>query len=194
MLLGKRSRAAAGNVGIGTNTPLFKLDIQNGGLNALRVKGKSNFVNNDNDNEYINVFSDGANGYIDYHGSQSNASLLLNTQNNKQVKIGSGGLEVNGVIRSLSKIHCTELLVCADGWCDYVFDEKYNLTPLLDVEKFIKENKHLPDVPSAASIENSEVNIYEMQKVQMRKIEELTLYLIELKKENEALKLLIEKK
>ena len=46
----------------------------------------------------------------------------------------------------------------------------------------------MPDVPSAKEIENQEVDIFEMQKMQMEKIEELTLYLIELKKENEEIK------
>ncbi|MFZ4614550.1 MAG: hypothetical protein ACOYNH_12810, partial [Bacteroidia bacterium] len=59
---------------------------------------------------------------------------------------------------------------------------------------FISQNKHLPDVPSAKEIENQEVDIFEMQKIQMKKIEELTLYLIELKKENDEMKLILNSK
>ena len=53
----------------------------------------------------------------------------------------------------------------------------------LRVEKYIIANKHLPEMPSAEEISNSEVNLFEMQKLQMKKIEELTLYIIELQKQ-----------
>jgi hypothetical protein len=58
----------------------------------------------------------------------------------------------------------------------------------LEVENFIKKNNHLPGIPSAKTIEANGINVGEMQKLQMQKIEELTLYIIELKKEIEKLK------
>jgi hypothetical protein len=67
------------------------------------------------------------------------------------------------------------------------------LKPLIEVEKYIQENKHLPDVPSEADVTSTEVDLFEMQKIQMKKIEELTLYLIELKKENEELRKILQK-
>jgi hypothetical protein len=69
-----------------------------------------------------------------------------------------------------------------------VFDKNYKLKSLEEVEKYIVENHHLPDVPSELEIKNTEVNILEMQKIQMKKIEELTLYIIELKRELNNLK------
>ncbi|MDQ3290013.1 MAG: TMF family protein, partial [Bacteroidota bacterium] len=74
------------------------------------------------------------------------------------------------------------------GWCDYVFEEGYNLMPLYEVEKYINTNKHLPDVPSAAEVEKNGIEVGEMNATLLRKIEELTLHMIELKKENDALK------
>ncbi len=83
-------------------------------------------------------------------------------------------------------------LAAANGWADFVFDESYKLRSLEEVEKFIKTNKHLPDVPSEKEIKKEGYELTEMHKIQMQKIEELTLYLIELKKENDALKKRVE--
>ncbi len=74
------------------------------------------------------------------------------------------------------------------AWADYVFAADYNLKPLSEVEAFIKENKHLPNVPSAAELVKEGLDLGKMQATQMEKIEELTLYMIEMKKEIETLK------
>ena len=83
-------------------------------------------------------------------------------------------------------------------WADYVFANNYNLKPLNEVEAFIKKNGHLPNVPSATEVKENGLELGEMSKIQQEKIEELTLYLIEQKKEIETLKLqvklLLEKK
>ncbi|MGJ1421067.1 hypothetical protein ACR79T_15715 [Sphingobacterium spiritivorum] len=98
-------------------------------------------------------------------------------------------LEVNGNIRA------KEIKVETNNWPDYVFEEEYKLTPLAELETFIKANKHLPDVPSAKEIEEDGLSLGEMNKLMMKKIEELTLYLIEKDKEIQRLnKLLIKDK
>jgi len=100
-------------------------------------------------------------------------------------------LAVNG------KIFCTALKVhnpnASGCWPDYVFDNNYKLRSLEEVESFIKEKKHLPDLPSASQIDKEGYNVADMDKMLLQKVEELTLYMIELKKENEKLKELIEK-
>jgi hypothetical protein len=68
------------------------------------------------------------------------------------------------------------------NWPDYVFDENYNLQNLNDVECFIKENKHLPEVPNATEIEQNGIQLGEMNKILLKKLEETTLYLIEQQK------------
>lgn len=73
-------------------------------------------------------------------------------------------------------------------WADYVFEPNYSLMPLNEVEDYIRANKHLPNVPSADQMVNKGVEIGETSKMFMEKIEELTLYMIELKKEIENLK------
>lgn len=72
-------------------------------------------------------------------------------------------------------------------WADYVFDKNYNLKPLEEVETFIKENGHLENVPSAKQVKEEGIELGEITKIQQEKIEELTLYLIELNKENKVL-------
>jgi hypothetical protein len=73
-------------------------------------------------------------------------------------------------------------------WPDYVFQPEYKLLSIAEVEFFINKNKHLPDVPSADEIEKDGHLLGEMDAVLLKKIEEITLYIIELKKENETLK------
>lgn len=95
--------------------------------------------------------------------------------------------EVNGTIK------CKEIEVTLDGWEDRVFNGDYNLKSLVEVEKFIEANKHLPDIPSEAEVLENGVNLGEMDALLLRKIEELTLYVIQLKHENESLSDEIEK-
>jgi hypothetical protein len=92
-------------------------------------------------------------------------------------------LSVNG------KIMCEELKVQLSGsWPDYVFGESYSLMPIKGVESFIKNNRRLPGIPSAAQMEKDGLSVGEMQKKMMEKIEELTLYIIQQQKEIDALK------
>ena len=73
-------------------------------------------------------------------------------------------------------------------WADYVFAKDYKLRSLAEVERFVKENKHLPGVPSAADVVENGVDVGKMDAKLLEKIEELTLYMIELKKENQQMK------
>jgi hypothetical protein len=67
-------------------------------------------------------------------------------------------------------------------WPDYVFDSSYQLAPLHQVEKYIQQNKHLMDVPSAAEVKKDGIDLGDNQVVLLKKIEELTLYIIEQEK------------
>ena len=90
-------------------------------------------------------------------------------------------ISVNGVIRS------KEILVEAIPWPDYVFSPQYNLPNLKEVEKYIQENQHLPNIPKAKDIEEQGQAVGEIQRKMMEKIEELTLYIIILNKKIENL-------
>lgn len=74
------------------------------------------------------------------------------------------------------------------NWSDFVFDKNYKLKSLSEVELFIQKNKHLPDVPSADEVVKDGIDVANMDAKLLQKIEELTLYMIEMKKENETLK------
>jgi len=91
-------------------------------------------------------------------------------------------------ISSNGKITTKEVEVTLTGWPDYVFEKEYYLSPLSEVEKYISENKHLPGVSSAQDIEKNGVALGEMNKILMQKIEELTLYVIDLQKQVDELK------
>lgn len=68
------------------------------------------------------------------------------------------------------------------AWPDYVFESDYQLMPLAEVAKYIKANKHLPNVPDAAEIKKNGVEVGEMNVILLKKMEEMTLYVIELEK------------
>jgi hypothetical protein len=101
---------------------------------------------------------------------------------NTQNRISNYALAVNGnAIFNKVKVQLYGL------WADYVFNDTYKLLPLSSLEKFIQKNKHLPDVPSAADVEKNGIDLGENQALLLKKVEELTLYLIELNKKVEAL-------
>ncbi|HET9056041.1 MAG TPA: hypothetical protein VFN30_04250 [Chitinophagaceae bacterium] len=73
------------------------------------------------------------------------------------------------------------------AWPDYVFDKNYKLPSLSEVEKYIEENKHLPEVPSAEEVEKNGLDVGSNQALLLKKIEELTMYLIEVNKKVEKI-------
>jgi hypothetical protein len=86
-------------------------------------------------------------------------------------------------------IRTEKVKVDAKGnWPDFVFEDNYTLPSLTEIEQFITTNKHLPNVPSAAEVEKEGVDLGEMDKILLQKIEELTLYTIEQQKQLELLK------
>lgn len=76
----------------------------------------------------------------------------------------------------------------SSDWSDYVFSPMYRIMPLGEVEKFVNQNQHLPNMPSAAEVVKNGIDVAKMDAKLLEKIEELTLYLIEIKKENEYIK------
>ncbi len=100
----------------------------------------------------------------------------------KDGKIGIGTETPTELLAVNGNIHAKEVRVDLVGWPDYVFEKDYQLPTIEEVETHIIEKGHLPNVPSAAEIETNGLKLAEMSKLQMEKIEELTLYIIELKK------------
>jgi hypothetical protein len=90
-------------------------------------------------------------------------------------------LSVNGTIQAKEVIVNT-------GWSDYVFAPYYSLTPLSDLAAYIKQNHHLPEIPSAAEVKQKGVSLGEMQSKLLAKVEELTLHMIQAEQENRELR------
>jgi trimeric autotransporter adhesin len=102
---------------------------------------------------------------------------------------GQYALTVYGGILS-TNVKC--IATNAADWADYVFDKNYELMPLKKVEEYVKENHHLPEIPSTEQILKEGLDLPEMLKLQMQKIEELTLHMIEMEKKDEAMQKEIE--
>lgn len=100
--------------------------------------------------------------------------------------------ELNVVALNASNIKTDDINVNMNNAADYVFDEDYDLKPLSEVEAFVKENKHLPGIPSAAEMAENGVSVSAMSNKLLEKVEELTLHMIRLEKENAALKAKVE--
>lgn len=106
------------------------------------------------------------------------------------VNIGSQTDAPGYILRVGGKMICEEVKVKlqSSGWPDYVFSEKYKLPSIAELTEFIKLNKHLPNIPSAADVQKNGIEVGDMQKRMMEKIEELTLYIIQQQKEIDLLK------
>lgn len=102
------------------------------------------------------------------------------------VGIGTYNNSFNNTIYKLAvkgKIISDEITVeNSANWPDYVFEEDYKKLTIKEIENFVKVNKHLPDVPNALEIEQNGMQLGEMNKILLKKLEEQMLYIIELEK------------
>ncbi|GAF02393.1 hypothetical protein [Saccharicrinis fermentans] len=112
----------------------------------------------------------------------SNAIKLASVIGQRSTRVEMTELRVSGLIQA------EEILVEANGnTADFVFDKNYQLRDLSEVETFINANKRLPGIPSAAQMEEQGVNLAEMNKLLLQKVEELTLYAIKKEKRIEKI-------
>jgi hypothetical protein len=137
-----------------------------------------------------------ANNYLVFQPSWGNTGVGTYTPNakfhvNGAQLIGSNSSRIaTGYQLSVDgKIIAEEVKVqLSTSWPDYVFADDYRLMPIEDLEKSIRQNKHLPNIPSAAAVTAEKgIELGEMNRKLLEKVEELTLYIIQLKKENNSL-------
>jgi len=197
----------SGNVGIGVAAPQDKLDI----AGNLRISGNIDGRRSSSSDFRISVNQDEVGGAqmilkpytmgsgimfvagstiwddasirfcnLQYHSYQQNMIIKSNGY------VGIGTTTPTSLLTVNGKIECEEIEV-KNIAADYVFAADYRLTKLDDLEKYIKQNKHLPGIAPASETENG-VNLGEFNEKILEKIEELTLYVIELKKENNELR------
>ena len=111
------------------------------------------------------------------------AATKMKIQSNGSVGIGTTYIPSGYMLAVQGKVITEEVLVkLRANWPDYVFRKEYKLQSLSDLDEYIKSNQHLPVIPSANEIDKSGVSLGEMSTKQMEKIEELTLYVIEMNK------------
>lgn len=91
-------------------------------------------------------------------------------------------LHGDAILQVGGKIAAQQVAVHVDHWSDDVFDDDYPLMSVMDLEEFVKRERHLPDVPSEAEVKSRGIDLAESQAILLRKVEELTLYTIEQQK------------
>lgn len=183
-----------GNVGIGTSSPSDQLHVNgnaratqfnsiNGSFNALP---SSNLTLQTNGTNRVTILS--SNGNVGIGTSSPSTLLHVNgALNAATVQVGSG-LPGGYKMAVGGKIICEEVVVKLQAnWPDYVFEGGYDLPTLEELQLFIAKNKHLPGVPSAKETGANGVSLGEMNAILLKKIEELTLYVIEQDKRIKAL-------
>lgn len=148
----------------------------------------------------VGIGTNAPNGVLHLYTSTKDDAILMNLGAESkgerfQMRIHATGTDYLNITRgtttlmSISEggtITAKELILQSNG-ADFVFDDGYRLMPLDEVAQHIKTNKHLPGLPPAKETQKRGMNIAEMQTKLLQKIEELTLYVIELKQENEGL-------
>lgn len=162
-------------------------------------------------NGFSQFFTGGNGGAIAHYNPEDGWGALLATNNMMYIRPRFHGLDVdNDVIVSGKLAINSSVFPTIDGveydlvvggdilteevnvllqtdWPDYVFANDYNLAPLNEVEEYIKENHHLPEVPSAQEVELEGIRLGEMDAALLKKIEELTLHVIDQNKKIEML-------
>ncbi len=199
-----------GNVGVGINAPQSKLDV-NGFVTATMTDSSINSTNRVGFNISElgnNVFemSYPRNGFgtaeIKTIGARH---LSIGTDNTKRIHIdgatgyvGIGTQNPDQKLTVKGNIHAEDIIINANVPADYVFEkyydnysatrEDYSMMNLDELESFIRENKHLPEIPSGNQMTQNGVTVGDFQMKLLQKIEELTLYMIAQNKELEHLK------
>ena len=194
------------NVGILTEDPKTELDV-NGNIsvnNAIIGKiGTTKWVDpdfltllgsehadaskimipkgNNPNHQAIKIISPAQGGEIQFFASGEINSIIRQNE----FLIGKIGVPMD--LKVTGKIWAHEVEVQLGDWWDEVFDEDYNLMPLLQLEKFIADNNHLPDMPTEEKVLNDGIELGEMNALLLKKVEELTLYVIEQQKRIECL-------
>lgn len=188
-----------GKVGIGKRDPQAKLHIRSNFdedagiiLEPGQTQTNGAFIQLRDESHRISV---GTNGAM----SITAGAKPLSLEGSRVTLTGKVGVNttntVNGYALAVDGGIITDevLILNVEDWPDYVFGKDHQLMSLSDLKAFIEQNSHLPEIPSAAEVEENGVNVVEMQKMLLKKIEELTLYTVEQQQLIEALQEKIER-
>ncbi len=179
--------ATNGFVGIGTIDPNTPIHIYNSTNNTI-FKGESG------DPYVLMNLKDNTTSGSGYFVSRSGDNTYFYTADNARMTLlgnGNIGIGTTSPIYKLSvkgTIGCGEVIVeNVTGWADFVFEDDYHLMPLQELDSYIQENKHLPEIPTAEEVQENGISVGEMNAKLLQKIEELTLHTIEQQKIIESL-------
>ncbi|MCL6220761.1 tail fiber protein [Zunongwangia pacifica] len=143
--------------------------------------------NSDENNGFISFYR-GGNTFGGFLGFSTSGIERLRISQNGKIGIGISTpdekLTVNG------NIHTKEVRVDVEGFSvpDYVFKEDYDLMDIQELQEYVEENQHLPNIPCASEFENQGMNLKQMNLLLLQKIEELTLYVLSLQEQVDQLK------
>jgi len=182
-----------GRVGIGVASPAARLHVDQNILANGSITTLNKFVltpEYDSNSEYWEISR--TNTGLNYAYNDRIFENVLFMGNDGLIGIGtttpSSRLDVNGSFSaqtaSINGLLCAREIRVRNTpcWPDFVFVKEYKLLPLNEVEQFIAENHHLPNVPSAAEVEANGIELGEMNAILLQKVEELTLYIIQMEK------------
>lgn len=181
-------------VGVGTISPEARLHVPFGtdagyASNGFLMLGQATSTNVVFDNNEILARNNGAAADLFLQHSGGNLILCGNEAGAVGIGIASGASIPAGYLFAVDgKMISEELKVQLSGsWPDYVFKDDYKLKSFDHLRAFIKENSHLPNIPPAVEVEKNGIEVGDMQKRMVEKIEELTLYILELESRIKAL-------
>ena len=168
---------ADGNVGIGINNPRARLELVGGNLFVERG-GELNFSINGDKRAGISSTNSSPYNELQFFTGSYSESMRIDADGN----VGIGVTNPTQKLQVAGTVYSTEVKVevAAGQGPDYVFEPNYELRTLQETKKYISENKHLPEIPSAKEMEANGVDLGDMNMRLLKKIEELTLYQIEL--------------
>jgi len=156
-----------GNVGIGTTTASGKLSVYSANTTQPAISATS--------------YNGGPVVVIDGQGSTGSALVVYGPDMSGRSAEFWGDVLLEDNMNVMGTIQCSSLQI--NNWTieapDYVFEKDYKLLSLKEVEKKISAEKHLPEVPSAAEMKKNGVNLSDLNMTLLKKVEELTLYMIE---------------
>lgn len=186
------------NVGIGNTSPVVKMHLT-GSNEMLRLEGSTNPSMQFKENGSLVGFLRASAGDFTVGTNNTNTNNLYFSTNGSnrmtidaygKVGIGTSDFASGYMLSVAGKVICTEMRVALQAnWPDYVFQKDYKLLSLDELEQSINTNKHLPGMLSAAEMNRQNgIDVGTMQTKMVEKIEELTLYVIQLKKEIDVLK------
>jgi len=151
----------------------FVSDVS-GGAAALRIDARPAADNGPLANKNIFEVGSYTNTYLSVG---ANGGLAIGTTNTQGYKFAVNGDAI------LTKVKVRQF----GSWPDYVFHPHFQLMPLNELEMYLQQNKHLPDVPSAKDVEDKGLDLGDTESILLKKIEELTLYVIDINKKLEKL-------